>query len=72
MPEVKSLMKTKFLLIDVVNIDTGEVIGERLKGTSECNKEELSEFVEKVIQWAAEIQIILPYPNEQTDLNFER
>ena len=68
MLEVKSLMKTKFLLIDVVNEETVEVIGERIKGTSECNKEEISEFIENVIRWAAELQIVLPYPNEQLNL----
>lgn len=66
MQEVKELCKVKFALMDVLNEDTGEVIGQRIKGTSEMNKTELNEFFEKVIRWAADsFGIILPYPNEQ-------
>lgn len=36
--EVKELVKCKFLTIDVVNEGTGEVIGERVKGTHELDK----------------------------------
>lgn len=72
MQEVKELCKAKFALIDVVNEQTGEVIGNRIKGTSEMNKTELNEFFEKVIRWAAEtFGIQLPYPNEQLKTDFE-
>lgn len=72
MPEVKELCKTKFALIDVVNEETGEVIGQRIKGTSEMNKTELNEFFENIIRWASEhFGIILPYPNEQLKTDFE-
>lgn len=66
MLEVKELCKCKFATIDVINEKTGEVIGQRIKGTSEMNKTELSEFIESIIRWAADyFHIILPYPNEQ-------
>lgn len=72
MPQVKDLCKAKFALIDVVNEETGEVIGQRIKGTSEMGKLELNEFFEKVIRWASEMfHIELPYPNEQLKAELE-
>jgi hypothetical protein len=68
MMEVKDLCKAKFALIDVFNEKTGEVLGQRIKGTSAMNKTELSDFVESVIRWAADsFGIVLPYPNEQLE-----
>lgn len=64
--EVKELCKFKFALIDVVNDVTGEIIGQRVQGTSEMTTTELAAFVDDVIQWAAEMfGIELPYPNEE-------
>lgn len=69
MLEVKELCKARFLITDVVNESTGECIGQRVKGTHELSKIEMMQFVDDVIRWAAEMfHIILPYPNEQTDL----
>jgi hypothetical protein len=70
MLEVKELMKAKYLLIDVVNEKTGEVLGQRIKGTSECTTVELNTFFENVIRWAAELGIILPMPNEELEIDF--
>lgn len=69
MLEVKDMMKSKFLLTDVVNEKTGEILGQRIKGTSECTTIELNEFFENVIRWAAELGIVLPYPNEELELD---
>lgn len=66
MTEVKELAKAKYLIIDVVNESTGECIGQRVKGTHELTKGEMTEFIENVIRWAAEMfHIVLPYPSEQ-------
>lgn len=65
MLEVKDMMKAKYLLVDVVNEKTGEVLGQRIKGTSECTTVELNDFFENVIRWASELGIVLPYPNEK-------
>jgi glutamyl-tRNA reductase len=65
--EIKELCKAKFSLIEVVNENTGETLGKRIKGTSEMNKTELNEFIESIIRWAAELNIILPFPNEQIE-----
>lgn len=69
MLEVKDLCKAKYLTVDVVNISTGECIGQRVKGTHELTKIEMMQFVDDVIRWAADFfHIILPYPNEQTEI----
>lgn len=73
MTEVKELCKAKFLLIDVINESTGEIIGQRIKGTSETTKTEMMHFVDQVIRWAAEyFSITLPLPGEQFELNYEK
>jgi len=70
MDEVKELCKTKFLLIEVMNVETGEVIGQRIKGTSEMTKTELNLFIENIIRWAADyFSIVLPYPSEQLEVS---
>lgn len=70
MIEVKAMMKYKFAKCEVVS-DDGEIIGERIKGTSEMSKLELSTFIDKVISYAADtFNIQIPYPNEEMMLNF--
>ena len=72
MEEVKAICKTKFCTIDVINIDSGEVIGQRIKGTSEMNKMEMVDFIDNVIRWAASyFHIVLPYPIEQLEIETE-
>ena len=67
MLEVKDLCKAKYLTIDVVNTNTGECIGQRVKGTHELTKIEMMQFVDDVIRWAADMfHITLPYTNEHT------
>lgn len=71
MEEVKEMCKFKFALIEVSNEETGEVIGKRIKGTHEMSRVEMMAFIEKIITYAAEtFHIILPYPNEEMQLNF--
>jgi hypothetical protein len=70
MDEVKELCKAKFALIDVMNKDTGECLGQRIKGTSEMTKTELNLFIENIIRWAADyFSIVLPYPSEQLQVS---
>lgn len=71
MQEVKDICKYKFALMDVVNESTSEIIGQRIKGTSEMSKVELAEFIDNVIRWAADnFHIVLPVPNEMLEINF--
>lgn len=72
MPEIKELLKAKYAMIEVFNTKTGEVIGQRIKGTSEMNKTELSVFIDSIIRWAADFGIVLLYPNESFELDFDR
>ena len=68
--EVKELCKAKFALIDVMNKETGECLGQRIKGTSEMTKTELNLFIENIIRWAADyFSIVLPYPSEQLEVS---
>lgn len=72
MEEVKDLCKAKFALIDVINKETGEVIGQRIQGTHEMKKDELGVFIDNVIRWAADyFHITLFYPNEQLTIETE-
>ena len=72
MQQVKDLCKLKFAKVEMINTQTGEVMGERIKGTSEMNKTELNEFIENIIRWGAEyFSITLPYPSENLEINFE-
>ena len=72
MDEIKELCKAKFCLIDVVNESSGEVLGKRIKGTSEMTKSEMTDFIESIIRWGAEFNISLPYPNEEIMLKFDK
>jgi hypothetical protein len=49
------LLKQKFLRETIVNKDTGEVIGERLRSTTELNTAEFSEYVEKCAAYLADM-----------------
>lgn len=72
MEQVKELCKAKFATVDMVNEATGEIIGQRIKGTSEMTTTELNEFIENIIEWAATMfHIVLPYPNENFVLEFK-
>jgi len=62
--EMHDICKFKFCKRERVIEKTGEVI-EYLQDTSRMTRTEFSEVVDKVIQWAAEMDIILPIPNEQ-------
>ena len=70
MEQVKMLCKLKFALKDIVDMSTGEVIGQEIQHTSDMTKEEVSIFIEKIINWAWEFfQIKLFFPNEQLTID---
>lgn len=67
--EMKDIIKYKFLLKEKIDEKTGEVfkyVGE----THKLSVEDFFELQERLIQFAAEYNIILPLPLEQIDLNF--
>jgi hypothetical protein len=53
--QAHDLMKAKFLTVTVTNSGTGEVIGDRVRSTTELNVDEFSEYLEKVIAWLADM-----------------
>lgn len=69
---VKDYIKFHCLVKEFHNEDTGEVI-KSLGKTSGLTVSEFMDFIADVQHWAAsELGLIIPDPNEQTDLNFER
>jgi hypothetical protein len=66
---VKDIVKCKFLTVDMINENSGEVIGTSIKSTTELSTFEMNEFIENMIRWAAEqFNINIPYPNENLEL----
>lgn len=69
---VKDYIKFHCLIKEYHNEDTGEVI-KSLGKTSGLSVAEFIDFIADIQHWAAsELGLIIPDPNEQTDLNFER
>lgn len=69
--EVHEFFKAKFLISDIVHPDKGEVLGNRIKSTTELETFEFGEYFEAIIRWCAEyLSIEIPYPNEQTSIAF--
>lgn len=57
-------LKMLFLKKQIVNEETGECI-ESIGSTANLTTIEFSEYIERIIQWAAEyLSIVIPYPNE--------
>lgn len=72
MQEIKDMMKFKFLMIDIINYENGEVIGHRIKDTSELTTTETAKFIDDIIHYGlTEFDIQLPLPSEQLNIMFE-
>ena len=70
MQEVKDMMKVKYIMVDMVNEQTGDVYGQRVKGTHECSTVQLMEFIDHVRKWAMDVfGIYLPLPGEQISIS---
>jgi hypothetical protein len=66
--ELHEIMKWQFLKREKVNEKTGSVMYYTISTTS-LNKLEFADMVTEIIQWAAlEFDIVLPLPEEQTQL----
>lgn len=69
--QAKRVLKSMFLKRQLINKETGEVI-EYIQDTSDCSKEELNILIDEVIKFAAEeMSYQIPYPNEQTMIEYE-
>lgn len=59
-----------FLTVKMVNEESGETV-ERIRSTTELNKEEFGVYLEEIMQWAAEyLSIAIPPPNSQTLIDY--
>lgn len=64
MSDIKAICAAKFLIVEEVDVSTGEVIGQRVRGTSELSTTELNIYIEQISAWAATVfGIILPEPS---------
>ena len=55
------LLKHKFLVCDVVNKSTGEVLTQRTRSTTELNTEEFAEYLDKCTVWLSSFfGLVLP------------
>jgi hypothetical protein len=64
-------LKVKFNADPVVIEATGELL-EIGGSTSELNKEEMTEYIERIKDWCAlSLDLIIPEPNTQTELEFK-
>lgn len=69
--EVHETFKEKFLKMDIVHPDTGEIIAVKIRSTTELDTFEFNEYFESIIRWCAEyLGVEIPYPNEQTSIGF--
>ena len=69
MARVKNIVKLKFLKQEVVNTETGELIGEEVLDTSSLTKEQMAIFIEDIYRYASEtFHIVLPNANTQQEL----
>ena len=61
-------LRGKFLKDELCNSD-GEVIGERIKSTTELGKGKFMDYLSDINQFAAEyLNIVIPAPNEQISI----
>jgi hypothetical protein len=68
--DIHEALKAKFNPNNVRN-EEGEVLLEMGGSTTEMNNGEFSEYVERIIQWAAQyLQLAIPAPGTQTEMPF--
>jgi hypothetical protein len=61
-------LRNKFLLEEMVNGD-GELIGSRVKSTTELNKMQFGDYISEIQQFSTEyLGVIIPDPETQTTL----
>lgn len=68
--DVHALLRVMFLKRRIVSEQTGELIGEISRSTTELSTGEFSEYIERIAQWCAEyLGFELPKPSEQLSIN---
>jgi hypothetical protein len=62
--EMHMIARFKFLKREKVIEHTGEIV-EYIESTTRLSRTQFAETIDKLVQWAAEMNIVLPLPNEQ-------
>jgi len=65
--EMHQLATFKFLKRERVVEKTGEII-EYIESTTRLTRTQFADVIDNLVQWAAEMDIVLPMPNEQLKL----
>lgn len=69
--ETHEFLKARFNASDLVNKENGEVIQIPIS-TTRLNKEQFSEYIGKIQQFAAEfLQIVIPDAGQQTEMSYD-
>jgi hypothetical protein len=68
--ETHDFLKSKFHSEELVNESTGEIISIP-RSTTEMNKEDFSNYIEKIQRFSAEfLNVVIPNPNSQMALDY--
>lgn len=69
--EVHEFCKMKFNSKELIDESTGVVLGTYVESTTKLNTLDFNNYFEAIIRWSAEyLSIQIPYPNEQTTIDF--
>jgi hypothetical protein len=69
--QTHELLKSKFHIVEYVNENTGEII-KAIGTTTDMTTSEMMDYFEEITQWAAEyLNIQIPQPNEQIEIEHE-
>tara|TARA_R110000868_G_scaffold350640_1_gene611890 strand:+ start:330 stop:776 length:447 start_codon:yes stop_codon:yes gene_type:complete len=70
--QTHELLKNRFLKIDLANEDTGEVLFQSVKSTSELTTSQFMEYLAEIQQFSAEfLGVQIPEPNEQINIQLQ-
>lgn len=61
--QAHEVLKAKFVTVDVINKSTGEILGQRVRSTTELSTAEFSDYCERCRAWLLEFfGIVVPDP----------
>lgn len=70
--QIKGWAQVLFLKEDVVNVETGEVVGQMVRDTSDLSTIEHAKFMQEVRAWAEDFfEIFLPEPDKNYQMDFD-
>ena len=68
--QTHELLKSKFRIIEIPNVNTGEIINS-IGSTADMTTSEMMDYFAEIKQWAAEfLNVYIPDPNEQIEIKF--